>query len=43
MNFDTTINRQHPVGRFVYWTDRKPADLMDGNSRCIAYLDSLPF
>jgi hypothetical protein len=23
--------------------DRKPADQTDGNSRCIAYLDSLPF
>jgi hypothetical protein len=32
-----------PTGRFVYWPDRKPADLTDGNSRCIAYLDSLPF
>jgi hypothetical protein len=32
-----------PAGRFVYWLDRKPADLTDGNSRCIAYLDSLPF
>jgi hypothetical protein len=32
-----------PAGRFVYWTDRKPADLIDGNSRCVAYLDSLPF
>jgi hypothetical protein len=32
-----------PVGRFVYWQDRKPADLTDGNSRCVAYLDSLPF
>jgi hypothetical protein len=32
-----------PAGRFVYWTDRKPADLTDGNSRCVAYLDSLPF
>jgi hypothetical protein len=29
-----------PAGRFVYWPDRKPAD---GNSRCVAYLDSLPF
>jgi hypothetical protein len=27
----------------VYWTDRKPADLIDGNSRRVAYLDSLPF
>jgi hypothetical protein len=32
-----------PAGRFVYWTDRKPADLTGGNSRCVAYLDSLPF
>jgi hypothetical protein len=31
------------AGRFVYWPDRKPADLTDGNSRCVAYLDSLPF
>jgi hypothetical protein len=33
---------QLPAGRFVYWPDRKPADLTDGNSRCVAYLDSLP-
>jgi hypothetical protein len=32
-----------PGGRFIYWPDRKPADLTDGNSRCVAYLDSLPF
>jgi hypothetical protein len=32
-----------PAGRFVYWLDRKPADLTGGNSRCVAYLDSLPF
>jgi hypothetical protein len=32
-----------PAGRFVYWPDRKPADLIDGNSRCVTYLDSLPF
>jgi hypothetical protein len=32
-----------PVGRFVYWPDRKPTDLTDENSRCVAYLDSLPF
>jgi hypothetical protein len=32
-----------PAGRFVYWPDCKPADLTDANSRCIAYLDSLPF
>jgi hypothetical protein len=32
-----------PAGRFVYWSDRKPADLTRRNSRCIAYLYSLPF
>jgi hypothetical protein len=32
-----------PTERFVYWPDRKPADLTGGNSRCVAYLDSLPF
>jgi hypothetical protein len=32
-----------PAGRFVHWPDRKPSDLTDGNSRCVAYLDSLPF
>jgi hypothetical protein len=32
-----------PTERFVYWPDRKPVDLTDGNSRCVAYLDSLPF
>jgi hypothetical protein len=32
-----------PAGRFVYWPDRKPVDLTDKNSRCFAYLDSLPF
>jgi hypothetical protein len=32
-----------PTGRFVYWPDRKPTDLTDGNSRYITYLDSLPF
>jgi hypothetical protein len=32
-----------PTGRFVYWPDRKPADLTGGNSRFVAYLDSLPF
>jgi hypothetical protein len=32
-----------PAERFVYWPDRKPADLTDGNSRCVAYLDTLPF
>jgi hypothetical protein len=32
-----------PVGRFVYWPNRKPAYLIDENSRCIVYLNSLPF
>jgi hypothetical protein len=32
-----------PAGRFVYWPDCKPAYLTDGNSRCIANLDSFPF
>jgi hypothetical protein len=32
-----------PAGRFVYWPDCKTADLTDSNSRCVAYLDSLPF
>jgi hypothetical protein len=32
-----------PAGRFVYWPDRKLVDLADGNSRYVAYLDSLPF
>jgi hypothetical protein len=32
-----------PAGRFVYWPDRKPTDLTGGNSRCVAYVDSLPF
>jgi hypothetical protein len=32
-----------PAGRFVYWPDRKPADLTGGNSHCVAYLNSLPF
>jgi hypothetical protein len=32
-----------PAGRIVYWPDRKPADLISGDSRYVAYLDSLPF
>jgi hypothetical protein len=32
-----------PASRFVYWPDRKPVDLTDENSRCVAYLDPLPF
>jgi hypothetical protein len=30
-------------GRFVYSPDRKPAELTDDNSRCVTYLDTLPF
>jgi hypothetical protein len=37
------VTTSTPAGRFVYWPDRKPADLTDENSRCVAYLDSLPF
>jgi hypothetical protein len=29
-----------PAGRFVYWPDRKPADLVGGNSHCVAYLST---
>jgi hypothetical protein len=32
-----------PAGRFVYWLDYKPADLISGDSRYVAYIDSLPF
>jgi hypothetical protein len=32
-----------PAGRFVSWPDRKPADLISGVSRYVAYLDSLPY
>jgi hypothetical protein len=32
-----------PVGRFVYWPDRKSADLISRDSRYVAYIDSLPF
>jgi hypothetical protein len=32
-----------PAGRFVYWPDHKPADLISGDSRYVAYIDSFPF
>jgi hypothetical protein len=32
-----------PAGRFVYWPDGKPANLISGDSRYVAYIDSLPF
>jgi hypothetical protein len=32
-----------PAGRYVYWLDRKPADLIRGDSRYVAYINSLPF
>jgi hypothetical protein len=31
-----------PAGIFVYWPDRKPADLTDENSRCVAYCRGQP-
>jgi hypothetical protein len=37
------VTTSTPAGRFVYWPDRKPADLTDDNSCCVAYLDTLPF
>jgi hypothetical protein len=40
---DRLVITSTPAERFVYWPDRKPADLIDGNSRYVAYLDSLPF
>jgi hypothetical protein len=32
-----------PAGRFVYWPDRKPTNLINNNSRCVTYLETLPF
>jgi hypothetical protein len=32
-----------PAGRFVYWPERKTADLISGDSRYVDYIDSLPF
>jgi hypothetical protein len=32
-----------PARRFIYWPDRKPADLISGDSCYVAYLDSLLF
>jgi hypothetical protein len=32
-----------PAGRFVYWPDRKLADLISGDSLYVAYLESLSF
>jgi hypothetical protein len=32
-----------PAGRFVYWPDCKPADLISGDSHYVTYLDSLLF
>jgi hypothetical protein len=31
------------AGRLVYWPDRKPANLISGDSRYVTYIDSLPF
>jgi hypothetical protein len=32
-----------PAGRFAYWPDCKPTDLVSRDSRYVAYLDSLLF
>jgi hypothetical protein len=32
-----------PARRFFYWPDRKPVDLISGDSCYVAYIDSLPF
>jgi hypothetical protein len=37
------VTTSTPAGRFVYWPDRKPADLISGDSLYVTYLDSLPF
>jgi hypothetical protein len=39
------VSKSTPTGRFIYWTDQKPANLMtlDGNSCCVACLEPLPF
>jgi hypothetical protein len=39
------VNKSTPTGRFVYWPDQKPTNLMtlDSNSHCVACLESLPF
>jgi hypothetical protein len=37
------VIKSTPAGRFVYWPDCKPTDLISGDSRYVAYIDSLPF
>jgi hypothetical protein len=37
------VIKSTPAGRYVYWPDRKPADMVKGDSRYVAYIDSLPF
>jgi hypothetical protein len=37
------VIKSTPAGRYVYWPDRKPADLAKGDSRYVDYIDSLPF
>jgi hypothetical protein len=37
------VIKSTPAGRYVYWPDRKPVDLVKGDSRYVAYIDSLPF
>jgi hypothetical protein len=31
-----------PVGRFIYWPNHKPTNLISDNSRCVTYLETLP-
>jgi hypothetical protein len=37
------VIKSTPAGRYVYWPDRKPADLAKEDSRYVAYIDALPF
>jgi hypothetical protein len=37
------VIKSTPAGRYVYWPDHKPADMIKGDSRYVAYIDSLPF
>jgi hypothetical protein len=37
------VIKSTPAGRYVYWPDCKLADLIKGDSRYVAYIDSLSF
>jgi hypothetical protein len=32
-----------PQGRFMYWKGKKPAELLGGDARLVAHLDTLPY